>query len=255
MATLDQIRTAGETKIARLLADSDAGARGLLADALRKYGRVQDIPDDVWQQIRDHYADNDRLAAAILLLFVASDDWTTDRLAGMGVQVTDGTPMAGYAIKAARQTQSLASTVDTLKDRIGRRIEDSRLTGPGETGELTDEGIDAALDDVFTASRRETIATNQTTGAITGGQVGARNRHVGDDGAAETIDGTKMTVALIWKTERDNLVCPRCSPLEGQPEEVWSLVFPEGPGEDAHPNCRCELMPTPVLAGADSEGD
>ncbi len=253
MPTLDQIRTAGEAKVERILADSDAEARRILKAALKQYGRVQDIPESVWQEIRDHYADNDRLAAAIILLYVAADDWTTQEIGKQGVGVTSDVPMADYALRAAKQTQSLAGTVDTLRDRLARKIEDSRLTGPGAIGDLADNGINQALDDVFKAERIETIATDQTTAAMSAGQIGARDRAAGTDGAATNVDGQRVTIALVWSTESDYLVCPRCAPLEGQPEEIWSLVFPEGPGDDAHPNCRCSLEPQVIVASEDSE--
>lgn len=244
--SLEAIRQAGEEKLERILRDSDEEARKILRDALNQYGSLEAVPESVWRRIRDHYADNDALAAAILLLWVSADDWTASQLSDQGVAVREAPPLASYAIAAAKQTRSLATTVDTIRDRLSRKIQDSRLTGPGGVGELTETGIDSALSDTFTPARRQTIAADQTTGAISGGQLGARDRLIGGDGAASGLGGQRMTIALIWRTERDNLVCARCSPLEGQPEEVWSQVFPEGPGPDAHPNCRCSLEPQAI---------
>lgn len=42
----------------------------------------------------------------------------------------------------------------------------------------------------------------------------------------------------IWVTEPG--ACPVCSPLEGQPPNVWRLVAPDGPPQ--HRNCRCSLQ-------------
>ncbi len=43
----------------------------------------------------------------------------------------------------------------------------------------------------------------------------------------------------IWNTSADELVCPICGPLNGQPEDVWAGQFPGGP--PSHPRCRCWL--------------
>lgn len=238
--TLDDIRTAGETKVAQLLAAVDEHAKAILRDALRRYGRVQDIPDSAWAKVKEHYADNDRLAVAIMILAFEADLWTIGEMQRHGVRVSIPS-FAPYSQQAEDSVKSLDGTVDTIRNRLTQAIKRSRLEGPGELGELTEDGIDEAISGVFTDERIKTIATDQTTGAISGGQIGARDRTVGEDGVAETVDGIRMTVSLIWRTEKDNLVCPDCRPMEGKPEEIWSLVFPEGPGDDAHPNCRCYL--------------
>lgn len=240
-SAIERLRQSGEAKLERILQDSDEEARKILRDTLNQHGSLEAVPESVWQKIRDHYADNDALAAAILLLWVSADQAMTSDIEKLGIGVRNRLPMSGYALSAARQTQSLAGTVDTLRDRLRRKIQDAQLEGPGGVGELTAGGIEQALDSVFTDARRRQLATDQTTGAISGGQIGARDRHVGDDGSALTTGGVRMTVALIWETEGDELVCPRCAPLNGQPEEVWSSVFPDGPGDDAHSNCRCRL--------------
>ncbi len=284
--TLDTIRARGEAKIEQILADADSEVRAILHAALRRYGNVAAFPQSVWDSIKRHYADNDRLTAAVVLLLVSADSLTSDAIAKQGVPASGYmAPLAEYKKLAEAQVQSLADTVDTIESRLTRRVQNQRLAGPsppsavsravnavanaarsvvgkeplpiaapeetGFVGELTDKGIEKSIDDVLTPARRETIAVDQTTGALSAGQIEAAKRVAGSDGAATTMDGTKVTVQLIWRTERDNLVCPRCAPLEGQPEEVWSLVFPEGPGYDAHPNCRCYLDIRVVPAGDD----
>ncbi len=256
MPTLDVLRAASETNLERALAKLDRQHRAILRAAIEKYGRVQDIPQSVWDEMQ---RDTERATiGAIILLMHAADEWTADQIARQGVAMGSRAtaPASAYALDAARRTQTMADeTITTVRNRLARKVEDAALTGPGETGELTGDGIEQALDDVLTPQRRQTIATDQTTGGFSAGQRGAAQRAedaIGNDGATAGL-GQKVTIALLWRTEGDFLVCPRCSPLEGQPEETWSLVFPEGPGADAHPNCRCWLEPTVVAATEDSD--
>ena len=63
----------------------------------------------------------------------------------------------------------------------------------------------------------------------------------------------------IWITERDDIACPICGPLDGKKEDEWGADFAGGP--PAHPNCRCatalrlvrpaEPEPAPQEAEAD----
>jgi hypothetical protein len=238
LPTLDAIREAGERDLQELLARLDARHRRILRDAIRRYGRVQNIPESVWEQIRSET--ESETVALLLLLMINADAWTAGEIKSQGGRIggagKGGT--AGYALTAAgRATRMSLQTTQTLRDRLARSVEQARLnTADGKLGELTDEGLEKSLDDVFTKARRETISTNETTGSITSGQRGATGRV-----------GQSVTVEMRWVTERDDRVCPRCSPLQDTPEEVWSLIFPEGPGEEAHPNCRCELRPVVVV--------
>lgn len=47
--------------------------------------------------------------------------------------------------------------------------------------------------------------------------------------------------SFIWRTDRDERVCPICGPLEGNHYE-WGEAPEGGPGQ-AHPNCRCYAEP------------
>jgi hypothetical protein len=242
MPTLDDLRTQGEAELEEILAKLDRRHRVRVQAAIEQYGRVQDIPESFWRELQ--FEVEQEQVAAIMLLILAADEWTTDAMERQGVRgVGRGDPREA-ALSAAQQVQrTAAQTIDTLRNRLGRKIEDAKVSGPGEVGELTDEGIEEALDDVFTDERRKTVATDQTTIALTKGQRAAGER--GDGTSTEA--GQQVTIELIWQTENDNRVCPRCAPLDGQPEEVWGKVFPEGPGPEAHPNCRCALLPRVIV--------
>lgn len=238
MPTIDEIRDVAEQDVEDALAKLDAAHRAKLRTALRRYGSVEAIPETVWREIA---GETEReLAALLLLVMVAADDWTTGRIVDQGAprKPLRQQALAGYSLTAAgKAAQTALQTTETLRDRLRREVENARLGDRGDVGDLTDDGIDEALDEVFTPERRKTTATNETTGAISAGQIGSRDRHH-EPGAGGSIE-----IDLIWRTEGDNRVCPRCSPLNGTTEDVWGRVFPDGPGQAAHPNCRCSLDP------------
>ena len=243
MPTLDQLRYKGEAEIQKELEKLDRRNRAKVLAALEQYGHPRNIPQEFWDEMQ--FEQEYQLAAVILLLLLNGDEWTTGELSRQGVEVTAANQRA-YALQAARQAQqSAAATVDTLRQRITRRIEDALVSHSGGVGELKKADARAAVDDVFTPARREAIAATETTGALTQGQRQAAAR-VGGDGAA-SADGQAVEIEMRWRTESDDRTCSRCAPLENQPEEVWSRVFPEGPGVEAHPNCRCWLEPVVVV--------
>jgi hypothetical protein len=244
MPPIDDLRAAGEKNMQGILAKLDKRHRARVQAQIERYGRVQDIPEEFWTELQREIEDEQ--VAAVMLLILAADEWTTEEVRQQGVTKRRRASQTDAALSAAQQVQrTAAQTVDTLRNRLGRRIEDAKASGPGDVGELTDEGIDQALDDVFTQDRRATIAADQTTTAFSTGQRDAAER-IGRGGITNEV-GQRVTLELTWRTERDNRVCPRCSPLEGQPESVWSQVFPEGPGPTAHPNCRCFLQPQVIV--------
>lgn len=264
--TIDDIRDAGEKQLQAVLAKLDKRHRATLLAAVKRYGSVRAIPASVWDEIKRDTEEN--VVAALLLLMLAADEWTSEEFGGQGLDVRKASDrdVSIYSIKAARRAQRMADlTVETTRDRWARKFEDEALTGDGPVGSTTPEGNERSLDDVLDDARRKATAANETTGSISTGQIDAGRRAeeaaakeagrpgttptgtpAGDDGAQERPT-QRVKVELIWKTERDNRVCPRCSPLEGTNEDVWGLVFPEGPGEEAHPNCRCWLSPQVVV--------
>lgn len=248
MPTLDAIRAKGEADFRAKLETLDRRHRVKLLAALEQYGHPQFIPDEIWAEIRREQ--EDELLAAYIILMASGDEWTADELARQGVSVSAASDGA-YGMKAARQAQRAATAVvDTLKDRITRRVEDSLASPTGGVGQAQTGELRQAIDDVLNDARRERIAATETTGALTTGQRGAAER-IGGDGA-RLVDGQTVEIEMRWVTEGDSLVCPRCAPLDGQPESVWSLVFPNGPGEEAHENCRCWLDPIVVVRAQES---
>jgi|GEM_PF-5895901 len=249
MPTLDDIRTRAEAGLEKLLSALDQRHKKALRAAIKRYGRVQDIPEIFWVEMQREIEQEQ--IAAIALLILAGDEWTADELRKQGVVVgkADRNKATRQADDQLRETSS--QTVDTIRKRLARKIEDSRTTGPGGVGELTDEGIDDSLEAVFDEDRRKGIATDETTVALTKGQREAAGR--GDGARTET--GQRVEIEQYWSTELDDRVCPRCSPLHDQPESVWGRVFPNGPGPEAHPNCRCSLRPVVVVSISAQESE
>jgi len=81
----------------------------------------------------------------------------------------------------------------------------------------------------FGPQRAEMIAVTEITRAATQGELGVAARL-----KAEGIEMRK-----VWQTNKDDLVCPICEPLQSKEEQDWRAVAPDGP--PAHPRCRCGL--------------
>lgn len=241
MTDLEDIRRDGEEEIAAIMAKLDERHQALLRSALRRYGSVENIPLSVWGQIQQET--EDELATVALYLMLAGAGFTSTEIQSQGGRTAQ--PNLGrLGLLAARQaTNAAVNSSAGLMKQIAYQLEQSRLDqNLGNVGDLTQEGIDKALQDVFDEARRKRIAVDETTGAITQGQKEAAG------GAGTTnADGQRVTVEMRWQTEGDNRVCPRCAPLHETPEEVWSKVFYDGPGVAAHPNCRCYLRAVVVV--------
>lgn len=244
MTDLDEIRRNGEEEIAAILATLDERHQRLLRDALRRYGSVENIPLSVWGKIQEET--ESELATVALYLMLLGGGYTNWELQSQGGRTAQ--PNLGrMGLLAARQaTNAAVNSGAILMKRITYALEQARLDqNLGNVGDLTQEGIDKALQDALDEARRKQMAIDQTTEAITTGQREAAG------GAGTTNDaGQRVTVEMRWQTEGDNRVCPRCSPLHETPEEVWSKVFYDGPGVSAHPNCRCFLRAVVVVEEA-----
>ena len=241
MTDIDAIRNQGEEEIAAILASLDERHKVILRDALRRYGSVENIPLEVWGKIQE---DTEEEAATVLLLLMLSGaGYTAAEIESQGGR-TKRPDLARMSLLAARQASNAASTAGvSLQKRITRELEQARLDQTlGDIGDLTQEGIDKALEKALDEARRKALATDQTTEALTTGQ-----REAAGGAGTTNAAGQRVTVEMRWQTERDNRVCPRCGPLHETPEEVWSKVFYDGPGVSAHPNCRCWLRAVVVV--------
>jgi SPP1 gp7 family putative phage head morphogenesis protein len=126
--------------------------------------------------------------------------------------------------------------VQGLTDTTRKVVQEAIATffeTPGATQEDIERAMRESLGDelepAFSASRARAIAITETTRAAAEGTNELQRLF--------SADGIQMI--RVWHTRNDELVCPICGPLNGQPESVWSVQFPAGP--PAHPNCRCSI--------------
>jgi hypothetical protein len=80
-----------------------------------------------------------------------------------------------------------------------------------------------ALERWYSPARAEMIAITETTRAATEGE-----RQI----VAEIERQSGIEMIPIWKTSKDERVCPICSPRDNKPID-------DGMYPPAHPNCRC----------------
>jgi len=116
--------------------------------------------------------------------------------------------------------------VETTRKVVSGAVE-SYMQTPG----MTRGQLESLLSAAFGEYRASTIAVTETTRAY----AQAMNQY-----QKEIMEGAGIEMERVVVTNRDELVCPVCGPLDGQPEEVWADEFPDGP--PFHTGCRCGLI-------------
>lgn len=96
-----------------------------------------------------------------------------------------------------------------------------------ETPDMTRRELVGLLDPAFGRNRAEAIAVTEVTRAHSAGMSQYQQR----------LAGQGVEMEKVWNTLADELVCPICGPLNGQPESEWRDRYPDGP--PAHVRCRC----------------
>jgi hypothetical protein len=259
MPTLNDIRTAGEAKLRELLAGFTRRQRAEIASAIRQYGSVRNIPDAFWE--RQQREMEEEATAAFLVLMLASDEWTTGeiRRQGQPARMAGEASVGAYGRAAASQATKLADQFTrTTRDRLVRSMADLEIASIGKGGPTKAE-IRTTVADVLDKSRIDAGVTTNTTQSVSRGQIGGARRaegQLGGDGAAAADDiRQRVTVQLIWRIHpersKSGESCPRCQAVNGQPEEVWGVIFPEGPGDEAHVNCNCDLEVRAIVEPAE----
>lgn len=250
--TLDTIRAAREADLAAVLRKLNARHRPRVMAAIREFGSVQAIPVSFWHEL-EREADLEVGALMILLLSFAYAD--TQRSIGIQppneARLRQGTAGAAAVLSTTTSRDYAESVRSSLISRIDRQAAEINSLSTTQAVErirdevaramparkLRPEGRDAA-DSVAITNTTAGISTGQRAGARDS-QLALQTRGAGGDGAT-TATISRTRVALVWRTERDARVCPKCSPLNGQPDAVWSAKYIAGP--PAHPNCRCQLQ-------------
>lgn len=129
-----------------------------------------------------------------------------------------------------------SNTQKTLAARIAAWIET-----PGSTmGDLL-EDIETLF--AFSAARAKRVAVTEVTAAFSEGNLAAA-RPAEKEGL--------VTWRKTWQTNKDALVCPYCSALDGQTaigidSDEWTSVGLSVPAPPLHVNCRCWLTFEPII--------
>lgn len=226
MATIDQIRNAGEKDLARRLKTLSKKHRKAIQNAMEQYGGLEQIPAAFWDSLQKEIEDEN--AAMLALIFIAAHDTTSRQLQVDRTKKEVEQKAQEFAIARSRAMgkshvdhtrERLSHRLEVLSDKITTTVDQIRIAGEELKGILTDD-------------RAENAATTETTSGISGGQIGSAEDY--------EADNPQDKVSYKWKTERDARVCLICKPLDGKLDHHWSTYFPGGP--PAHPNCRCELI-------------
>jgi len=127
---------------------------------------------------------------------------------------------------AKKYTYELISGIDKTTRDIVQRAMASYTETPG----MTRGQLEELLQHGFNEYRASMIAVTETTRAYSM----AMNQY-----QTMLVEEAGLKMERNWNTNADELVCPICGPLNGQPERQWARDFPDGP--PAHVNCRCFL--------------
>jgi HPt (histidine-containing phosphotransfer) domain-containing protein len=163
-----------------------------------------------------------RIAGELALIYLsAAGQLSAEQQMGLdrGVVTGDATDWAG------KMAAKLAEDVVT---NSRQRVE--ALLAKLQAEEISQENFLTSLVVIFSVSRAVEISISEVTRSVSAGEYGAAGRYNLETG---------QTLKPFWFTEADGRVCPVCAPLHGEPEEMWSDVYPGGP--PGHPHCRCWL--------------
>jgi SPP1 gp7 family putative phage head morphogenesis protein len=117
-------------------------------------------------------------------------------------------------------TAAQAQIQATLQQSVGQFL---------ETPKMTRADLEKLLAPTFGEARASMIAVTEVTRAASAATTHYQE-YLGEHG---------LQMERVWHTRNDELVCPICGPLNGQPESVWAADFPDGP--PSHVNCRCAV--------------
>jgi SPP1 gp7 family putative phage head morphogenesis protein len=116
-------------------------------------------------------------------------------------------------------------TTKEIDDTTAARIQ-KIITAYRNTPGMTAEDVAGMLNPAVDPARALMIARTEIVRA----QTQATNIYQG------YLKERGLNYVRYWITERDDLTCPICGPLDGKPESEWGGIEPPG-----HPNCRCAI--------------
>jgi hypothetical protein len=214
-------RSQHDEDAAGALAALSARQRHELEQLLGNPPSIANVPQEFWDKVQQET--EDELAAILLLIFMRSAEFHGSASAAAGTA----------AILWARPTAApfAASFTQTSRDMLagyGARWEAVIATGQ----RLTEDVIFEDTNRIFGPGRAARMAVD----AVTTGQTAGGEWAVGMFVGTSPNDRWKCNPHLSKSGP-----CEICSPLDGQPREVWEAEFPMGP-PGPHSSCCCEII-------------
>lgn len=228
MAISDEARTEFERSLTGGFAGATAGLAAAILDALGDPPNADGVPDSLW--LGAEAGLTAALVPSLMQIYLAS---AVDMATANGI-----TPdMAALTNTATAWAESYSfelvkGITNTSRDRLRELV----------TAFLKDDKQDlktlgGKIADMFGPVRGDMIAITEVTRASAEGQRGLLQ--------ILTADNPAIKGAQIWRTSRDELVCPICRRLNNvlanrrglfEHPETGQVFFPP-----AHPRCRCAV--------------
>jgi hypothetical protein len=111
--------------------------------------------------------------------------------------------------------------------QTNRQLVESAVQLYRATPGMTRAHVEAMIAARFGAARADMIAVTEIT----------RAQSLATRYYQEYLRRAGITMVRVWRTNRDDLVCAVCGPLNGKPESAWADRYPNG--APAHAGCRC----------------
>jgi hypothetical protein len=208
-----------ERRLIREISRADVTTRRELYALLGDPPQLANLTPQVWDDIAQRYSGV--IAPALERVFIDSSELF---LSQVGLAVGEGIVQTRAGAWAAEYGANLVNNLNTTSRReIGRLV--GNYFQDGQTiGELQDN-IQRV---VYNPTRAKLIAQTEITRANVEAEI-------------EMVEELGNTLAAKWVTNRDDLVCPICGPLDGRAYgDLWVMYPP------AHPGCRCWVVWEPV---------
>ena len=221
-------RDALEKKIARLLGKYNQQQLGELLEMMGNSPSISKIPPSFWTESQQ------ALAAELIpfseAVYLAAAERVVDSIPlPIGFDWTLVNQDA--ADWAVREVGKLVTKItETTRKRIGNAVS-SYFTEAETIGDL-EKRLSRMKDrfgSILGPKRAEMISVTEITRAAAQGELGV----------ARQLKNEGIEMRKVWQTNKDELVCTICIPLQGKEEREWRSIAPGGP--PAHVRCRCFL--------------
>tara|TARA_B100000519_G_scaffold25799_1_gene18114 strand:+ start:17083 stop:17847 length:765 start_codon:yes stop_codon:yes gene_type:complete len=239
-----------EEKFTKRMKSLSRRHRKMLLEIMGTPPNPDNVPEEFWQLVQREV--EEETAAILLMLFgigasTAATSVGGDFLANQDLLLDQAERYADERSRYAARNYT-RSARDSLQRRADEWTDTGRVTKPVKPPKPGDsplpvqpepfepptkKEVDEGLDKIFGDSLAEKTAVDETTAAQFNG---------GEAGVGVTVG---ISDDDIWKTRpwlSRSGPCKTCRALNGTRRPVWSVRFPDGPGESVHPYCVCEII-------------